>query len=97
MTYEPWRTVEAPLTDSRILAMEAGEPVHLILWPNTNTGTRYVIEPTGRCYLTLTGRRDTADGWREWKFLDHHGATWIALTKPDHSAHVATLTRKNLV
>ena len=39
MTYEPWRTVEAPLTDSRILAMEAGEPVHLILWPNTSTGT----------------------------------------------------------
>lgn len=97
MPYESWRTVDAPLTDSRITAMANGEDVHLILWPNSEPGTRYVIERSGRCYLSLIGKRDTADGRREWKFLDHNGSTWIALTKQDHAAHVATLTRKALI
>lgn len=93
-TYDTWR-VDAPLSDERIMAMANGQPVHLILWPNSEPGSRYVIERSGRCYLHLTGKRETADGMREWKFIDHNGSTWIALTKLDHAAHVATLTRKN--
>lgn len=95
-TFDTWRTVDAPLTNSRILAMVDGEPVHLILWPNSEPGTRYVIERSGRCYLHLIEKRDTEDGRREWKFIDHNGSTWIALTKQDHAAHVATLTRKGM-
>lgn len=96
VTYDTWR-VDAPLSDSRIMAMANGEPVSLILWPNSKPGTRYVIERTGAYYLTLTERRDTADGKQQWTFLDHNGSTWHALTKRDHTAHVATLTRKALI
>lgn len=96
MTYQTWR-VDAPLTDSRIMAMANGEPVSLILWPNSQPGTRYVIERSGTYYLELIGRRETADGKQQWTFLDQHGSTWNALTKRDHTAHVATLTRKALV
>lgn len=95
MTYETWRTVDAPLTDSRIKAMTEGEPVHLILWPGTAPSTRYVIERSGKCYLTLV-RKVPNEGTLHWVFMDHNGAMWDALTKDDGMAHAATLTRRNL-
>lgn len=95
MTYETWRTVDAPLTDSRIKAMDAGEAVHLILWPGTAPSTRYVIEQSGQRYLMLV-RKVPNEGHLHWVFLDHNGSVWDAHTKDDGLAHATTLTRRNL-
>jgi hypothetical protein len=97
MPYETWRTVDAPLTDSRILAMEAGDPVHLIIWPTSIPGTMYVIERQRKCYLTVIGQFPTGDGKIHWHFMDHNSAQWEALTVDDGLAHAATLTRKALI
>ncbi len=96
MTYDTWRTVGVPLSEERITAMLAGEPVHLIIWPGTDVGTRYVIESGGRYHLTLKTKRDVS-GYTRWAFADQDGAAWHALTKADGMAHAATLTRRELV
>ncbi len=94
MTYEAWRTVDAPLTDSRIMAMAEGKPVHLIIWPTSQAGTMYVIERQAKLFLTVIGVFPEGQGMRRWHFMDHAGAQWEALTKDDGLAHAATLTRK---
>ena len=92
-TFEPWRTVDAPLTDERIMAMVEGKPVHLILWPGSRPGTRYVIERQGRMWLTVSGMFPTGDGRLRWQFMDHTGMQWEALTADTGTAHAATLMR----
>lgn len=95
MTYESWRTVEAPLTDSRIRAIEAGHPVHLIIWPTSQPGTNYVLNADGTAYFTVTGSNPYGDGRRHWHFKDHNLDTWEALTIDDGQAHATVLTRKH--
>jgi len=96
MPYDSWRTVDAPLNESRIAAMKAGEPVHLIIWPTSRPGTRYYFDADGNNWMTVTVSLPTPDGRQRWTFMDNEGRLWDALTIADGQAHAATLINQEV-